>query len=539
MTTTIHNRWPAAFLFAKALLCGGLHALAFAPDPLPSWALPYIQIFLLAWVFKQAITLNIRQAMQLGWSFGLGQFALGLYWLYISMNSYGGLAAPLAAAGVLALASFLAVYPMLALLWVAWSSQLLQQSRRWPRQLLVACSWASAWALSEWLRGTLLTGFPWLNIGYAHTEGVLAPWATLFGVVGVSWLASFAAATIALFITHKDGIYDAHAAVSLGVTIVIGLIGIGLNHVAWTSNSGDPLVVRLVQGNIEQSEKFDEQHLEHGLQTYLELAELPAKDPNGVPDLIVLPETVIPLFQDVVSPNLWRRWQAVSQTFDATVLMGIPLRDDAGSHHTNSAITFTHDTPIEKLHMGNPDTRYDKHHLVPFGEFIPPGFGWFVRAMEIPLGNFDAGPVRQSLLSLHDQTISPNICYEDLFGAEIRTHVQEHPKHGPGATILINISNLAWFGDTWALRQHLQIARMRVLETRRPMLRATNTGLTAAIAPDGQVAAALKTAQPGVLDVSIQGTTGLTPYVRWGNMPVLIWILIIMSVTGLRRRVSN
>src|SRR5699024_7386911 len=202
---------------------------------------------------------------------------------------------------------------------------------------------------------------------------------------------------------------------------------------------------------------------------------------DGVPDLIVLPETVIPMFQDIVAPDLWRQWQAVSQKHNARLLMGIPLRDDAGRHHTNSAISFTHDTPLEALHNGTPDTRYDKHHLVPFGEFIPPGFNWFVQAMEIPLGNFNSGPVRQPLLTVKDQIISPNICYEDLFGEEIRTHVQADQQAGPGASMLINMSNLAWFGDTWALRQHLQIARMRVLETRRPMLRATNTGLTAAI----------------------------------------------------------
>src|SRR5699024_1759693 len=148
-----------------------------------------------------------------------------------------------AAGGVVALASFLALYPMFALLWAAWISHLLAQSRRWPMQLLVACSWASAWALTEWLRGTLLTGFPWLNIGYAHVEGVFAPWASLFGVVGISWLASFAAATIALFIAQKDSSHDAHAAVALGATILLGLIGIGLNHIAWTNNSGKSLVV--------------------------------------------------------------------------------------------------------------------------------------------------------------------------------------------------------------------------------------------------------------------------------------------------------
>lgn len=182
--------------------------------------------------------------------------------------------------------------------------------------------------------------------------------------------------------------------------------------------------------------------------------------------------------------------------------------------------------------------RYDKQHLVPFGEFIPPGFRWFVDAMEIPLGDFARGPIRQPLFPIEGQHLSVNICYEDVFAEEIIQTVRNSDAKGPGASILVNISNLAWFGDSWALRQHLRIARMRALETARPMVRATNTGMTAYIGPKGQVYASLAPMTVGVLDVEVQGMTGYTPYVRMGNPPVLAWALAILLLSAwFRRRV--
>jgi apolipoprotein N-acyltransferase len=195
------------------------------------------------------------------------------------------------------------------------------------------------------------------------------------------------------------------------------------------------------------------------------------------------------------------------------------------------------------LLAGTPDMRYDKHHLVPFGEFVPPGFRWFVDAMTIPLGDFNRGAQRQALFNLHGQVLAPNICYEDVFGEEIIQSVRPSQQFGAGATNLVNASNLGWFGDSWALRQHLQISRMRALETARPMIRATNTGMTAAIDPNGVVRAVLPAHSKGVLDVEVQGTTGLTPYVRWGNTPVLTWtallLLLGLALRGRRPQKGN
>lgn len=523
------------------LLLGAAHALSFAPGPLPAWSLPFVQIFTLAilayHVFKSA---TLRQAALYGFLFGVANFALGFYWLYISMHYYGGLGAVSAAAAVVLLAIVEALFIVLATTLARWlAAPYLKAYTHYGWQLLLACIWASAWTLAEWLRGTLFTGFPWLNIGYAHVEGVLASWAAIFGVYGLAWLASFASAAIALLACAKDTRNDAKAAVAVGVAIVIGLAGIALSHIGWSKPHGEPLLVRLVQGNVPQSEKFDPQLLLRGVQTYMKLAALPPKEAGSEPDVIILPETVVPLFQDRVSPQLWEDWLTIARQRNSRLLMGVPLHTthDGQERHTNSAISFDADTPVAALASGNLNMRYDKQHLVPFGEFVPPGFRFFVDAMRIPLGDFDRGSVRQPLFAIKGQMLAPDICYEDVFGEEIIESVRDSQQHGPGATILVNLSNLAWFGDSWALRQHLQISRMRALETARPMIRATNTGMTAAIAPNGEVRAVLDPMNKGVLDVEVQGTTGLTPYVRWGNLPVLAWAgLILLAAFFMRRR---
>ena len=529
---------------AGLLVLGAAHALSFAPGPLPHWILPFVQIFTLAvlayFVFKANTT---AQAALGGFLFGISHFAVGLYWLYISMHEYGGMAAPLAATAVVLLAAALALYITLAttLTRLLAGYQSYTQAS-YKRQVLLAAVWASSWALFEWLRGTLFTGLPWLNIGYAHVEGMLAAWAPILGVYGLAWLAAFAAGAIALLACSKDTTNDAKAAVGVGLAILSGLTGIALGHVSWSKPQGDPLIVRLVQGNVPQSEKFDPELLQNGLNTYLELAALSPREPDGAPDLIVLPETVIPLFQNRVAPQVWERWLAVARERNAQILMGIPLHDrhENRDRYTNSAITFDANTPLQTLISGALDLRYDKHHLVPFGEFVPTGFRWFVDSMQVPLGDFNRGPVRQALFPIQGQIIAPDICYEDVFGEEIIQSVRDSDTAGPGANILVNLSNLGWFGDSWALRQHLQISRMRSLETARPMLRATNTGMTAAIDPNGHVRAALNPMSKGVLDVEVQGMTGLTPYVRWGNTPVLVASLLMLLLGfSVRKRMSN
>ncbi len=529
---------------AALLALGAANALAFAPAPLPNFLLPFVQLACLvglAYVGFQAPSRGTAAAS--GFLFGLTTFGVGLYWIFISLHYYGGLASPLAVLAVIVLAAGLALFPAAAL---ALSHALGAGPRAsgYQGQWLAAAVWASSWTLLEWLRGTLFTGFPWLNIGYAHVEGMLVGWAPVFGVYGLAWLAAFASAGVALLMhARRAGHNEAQAATAVAGAIVLALAGIALRHVAWASSYGEPFIVRLAQGNIPQSEKFDPQLMKQGMDTYMRLAALPPKEEGAGPQLIVLPETVMTLFQNRYPPEVWAQWRDIAQKQEATILMGVPLHDatTGQDRYTNSAIAISGDTPIDSLVAGAVSHRYDKHHLVPFGEFVPPGFRWFVDALQIPLGDFDRGPTRQDPFSLLDQGIAPNICYEDVFGEEIIRAVRAGRDGAPGASLLVNMSNLGWFGRSWALRQHLQISRMRALETARPMLRATNTGVTAAIDPLGNVRAALPEHSLGVLDVEIQGTTGLTPYVRWGNLPVTVVsvLLLLAGVIMLRRRSAD
>lgn len=541
MQHTPRSLWPTWSSLAALAALGAVHALSFAPGPLPHWILPFVQIFALAAMAWHALrAANLRQALLAGYVFSATNFAVGLYWLYISLHRYGGLSAPLAVAAVAALAAWLALYGALATgLAHTLGARYNPQSASYRRQLLVAAVWASCWAGSEWLRGTLFTGLPWLNIGYAHVEGVLSGWAPLVGVYGIAWLAAFASAAIALLACAKDTQNDARSAVGVGIAIVTGLVGIFLSHANWATPHGKPMIVRLVQGNVPQSEKFDPSLFVQGQLDYLQLANLPPREPDSTPDLIVMPETVVPLFQDEVAPNLWDRWLDIARNHDADIIMGMPLHEsrDGREIYTNSAIGLSPDTPAESIVNARIGMRYDKHHLVPFGEFVPPGFRWFVDALNIPLGDFNRGEVRQKLFQVRDQMVAPDICYEDVFGEEIIQSVRDSDTLGPGASILLNMSNLGWFGDSWALRQHLQISRMRALETARPIIRATNTGMTAAIDPNGSIRGALDPMRKGLLDVEVQGMTGMTPYVRWGNVPVLAWIAFLLALGfAVRRR---
>jgi len=521
-----------------ALGIGTVHATSFAPDPLPAWALAFVQLFSMSalahLVWHSACA---RRAAGLGFSFGLGTFAVGLYWLHTSIHVHGGVAWLPAALAVLLLAAFQSLYTAAATA-LAWRLSPQMHAARWVCRgslgLYAALAWAGSWTLLEWLRGTLFTGFPWLNTAYAHTDSVFSGWASIFGAYGVAWFAAFTAAVLALLVRAQREfpvIWIASASI---------LCGMLLARIAWVADHGPVITVRLVQGNVPQSEKFDSMLLRQHLDRYRDLAAQPPKDGGTHPDLIVLPETVIPVLQDRLPANEWQRWRDVARRHHATLLMGAPVHTvrDGGHVYTNSVVALDAATDISALIDGT-SVRYDKSHLVPFGEFIPTGFRWFVEAMAIPLGDFDRGAARQRLFTIGGQTIAPNICYEDVFGEDILHAVRPSAAYGDdGANVLINFSNLAWFGDSWALRQHLQMARMRSMETRRPMLRATNTGMTAAISPRGTVYAALPAQQTGVLDVQVQGTQGLTPYVRWGNAPVLAWLAGSLLLLCIRARRS-
>ena len=530
------------------VLAGTLQALCFAPGPLPSWLMSPLQILAMALLVRSVWTAPTARAAGLrAWVFSMASFSLGLYWLTTSMHVYGAMPLPLAIAALLALCAYLALFGGLAGWAVAGIAGQGKGDSSGSKSLsLPAASllWAAAWTLAEWLRATAFTGFPWMSAGYAHTDSWLAGWSAVFGVYGVTFLACLVAAALARgFATESPLAGSAqHASrrtnAALAVAAAVGLFAIGaaLGQIPWSTPHGEPTAVRLVQGNIEQGNKFAPDQWLAAIRKQYALAAQPPEAGKSEPAIVVLPETTIVLFQHQVDPSVWHAWQSLARRQGSTIVMGAPLVDRSDNRYTNSVIGIDGETSIDALIAGHPAMRYDKHHLVPFGEFVPFGFRWFVDLMSIPLGDFGRGALEQSPFRIRDQSIAANICYEDIFGEELLASLRNEGSDKSGASILVNVSNLGWFGDSWALRQHWQMARMRAIETSRPVLSATNTGITGAIGPTGESLAQLPAHVAGVIDVVIQGRTGLTPYARFGNWPVLLLCAVLLALAWLRSK---
>ena len=481
--------------------------LTFAP--LGYW---WLQPLLLAVLILLWADAPPGRAAALGFAFGMGWFGAGVSWVYISMHDIGGMPMLVALLATLLFAMVLAGYPALA----GWLQARLAPTPWWRITIAVP----AAFTVCEWLRGWVFTGFPWIAPGYAHSDGPLAGYAPLVGAHGLTFLAvlaagliahAFAAATLR---TPSKSLVQAllRPIAVLGVLIAAG---ISLRAVEWTHPVGAPLEVSLLQGNIAQELKFVEGRFEATLDTYARLAERhPAR-------LIVMPETALPRMLHAIPEAALQRLDGLAGSRGATLITGVP-RAESATRYFNSALSLGRDA----------GQRYDKAHLVPFGEFIPFGFRWFVDLMQMPLGDFTSGGARQVPLQVGDQRIAINICYEDLFGEEIIGQL-------PVATLLLNLSNVGWFGDSLAPHQHLQASRMRALEAGRPMLRATNTGATAVIDARGNVTQALPMFREGALAATVQGRSGTTPYVLTGNWGIISLCAgtLLWAAWRMRRRV--
>jgi len=425
-------------------------------------------------------------AARRGAVFAVAWLAGTFWWLHVSMHQVGGMPSPLSVAAVLLLASALGLYYVgAATAWVA-----LVRLARWrERPLAASVLFAALWLLAELMRGRWLTGFPWGAGGYAHVDGWLAgvaPWA---GVYGMGTLAALVAMRLA---------WPQRRIRAVMLLALVMAVARALPDTDRLTRSAGTLSVELLQGNVSQTEKFEAQRgIRDALQWYGERL-VTSQQP-----LVIAPETAIPLLPRHLPPGYWGTLQSHFAQRQQLAMLGMPW-GDAAQGYANTLVALGP--------QGIPDYRYDKYHLVPFGEFIPPGFGWFVRMMQIPLGDFARGSVHQASIQWQGQRLAPNICYEDLFGEELAK------RFGPdeqAPTVLVNVSNIAWFGNTVAVDQHLNISRLRAMELGRPMLRATNTGATAIIDHRGQVQDLLPRFTRGSLVGTFEGREGLTPYARW------------------------
>jgi len=484
---------------AIAFVAGAAAVGGFAPLELPLLGLAAYVVLIHLW----QVARSPRAAFGVGFWFGLGLFGCGVSWVYVSLARFGGMPAPLAGLATLGFCAYLALYPACA----GWL-QARAPGPAWVRATLVA---PAAWTVLEWLRGWLLTGFPWLAAGYAATDTPLAGYAPVGGVYLIS-LATLVLAGALWCLASGPG--RAQAAVAVGLIVAAGA---ALHTVRWTTPLSVVTPVTLLQGNVAQDLKFDPLRYAETLETYARLAE------RSRARLIVMPETALPRFLDLVDPAYLARLEAIGRRNGGDLLIGAPLRDAGGQgHYTNSVIS-----------LGTaPHQAYHKVHLVPFGEFVPPGFAWVMRWLAVPLSDFSGGPPRQPLLEVAGQRVAVNVCYEDAFGAEIARAL-------PAATLLVNVSNVAWFGDSLAPSQHLQIARLRALETGRMVLTATNTGITAAIAADGAVLGRLPQFARGQLELAALAYRGATPFVRVGNSLVLVLAALLLVAAMLVARLER
>lgn len=481
-----------------SILAGSSVPLAFAPFAWFPLAILAPTILFIIWYQ----TTSPYRAFGRGLLFGMGMFGLGISWVVVSFHQFGGMSLlgsiVLTAAFVLIMALYLALLGGLLIRWFPKRHALLTFIVILP----------ATWTLIEWLRGWLFTGFPWLSLGYSQIDSPLRGFAPLLGVYGISWLVALTAGCLAYSYYLKK--LEWHIGL-IAVTIWVG--GWLLSHQSWTQSLGNPIQVALLQGNIPQEFKWLNSYQLPSMARYLQLSQA-----NRDADLIIWPETAIPLFHHDVStyaPDFWEQLAFEQQTYRTDFLIGIPVMATDGQTYFNGVMSIS-----------NQPSFYYKHHLVPFGEYIPlqAWLGNLLQWLNVPLSEFAAGPLPQPNLISSGQAIGVSICYEDAFGELIRHSL-------PAATLLVNVSNDAWFGSSIAPHQHLEIARMRALEGGRYLLRTTNTGISAVIDTQGQIVKQTPQFKVMALRAAAQPYQGTTPYVRFGNN-LIIMSLFFMVIMG-------
>jgi apolipoprotein N-acyltransferase len=501
--------------FAGALLALPLGAIAVAGfEPFGFSAVVVLALALLFWHWSGVHT--PYEAFCSGFGFGLGFFLAGVSWIYVSLHTFGAMPMLLAALATLLFCAFLALFPALAGYVVA------RSARPAPVRLMLIAP--AVWVLVEWTRGWIFTGFPWLAVGYSQMPASpLAGYAPVVGAFGVSLAVALTSGSIALISIWVSGWINRRntasqnpsgalghkrvpslrllaAVAAIAAIAALWLLGFGLKQIAWTQPTGVSTTVDLLQGNVAQDIKWRDDKIISTLHTYRDMVR------SSTAQLIVLPETALPLFLHQVPPDYLADLAAHARKNRGDILIGVPERP-ASNTYFNSVIA-----------LGSAGQQvYRKRHLVPFGEFIPLRvvLGWIVNVLSIPLQDFSRGGVGQQPLSVAGQRVAVNICYEDVFGEEIIGQL-------PQATVLVNASNVAWFGRSIAPQQHLQISQMRAAETGRYMLRATNTGMTAVIDERGYVKAVAPAFEKVTLAHTVPGFRGVTPFVRWGNYAFLL-----------------
>lgn len=473
---------------------GALLTLAFAP-----FDYPYAALVSLAFIYGAWRTQSAKRAALTGYLFGLGLFGSGLWWVYISIHDYGA-ADPFSATALTAL--LVTVWALFPALTGFLAVKLMILPAGWWRPAAIALLWVAV----EYLRGYwLLNGFPWLQIAYSQLATPLAGFAPLLGVYGVGFLLAFSAfALVEVWV----GELQRRTGVALVLAVWVG--GASLAELRWTEASGSPIKITLLQGNISQAQKWRPDQMLKTLNLYRRMTEQ-----HWDSDAIFWPETSIPAFLDQVRVLFIEPLRAEASVRGVDVVVGLPTNGDGDAYY-NSVVA-----------LGESLSLYHKQHLLPFGEYLPlqPLSGWILARLQIPLGQFTAGSASQPLLQAGGHAFVTTICYEDAFGELVARQVRD-------AAYLVNMTNDAWFGDSAQPYQHMQMAQMRALETGRYLVRATNTGLTGFVGPDGKLRKTAPLFTTTALTDEIVPMAGLTPYARLGDKGVFGLLLLAVAAIG-------
>ncbi|HKK05884.1 MAG TPA: apolipoprotein N-acyltransferase [Gammaproteobacteria bacterium] len=496
------GRWSASpWAYLWALLAGGVVPLAFAP-------FEYFPLAVLAPALLFALWRGAapRRALGLGFVFGLGQFGVGVSWVFVAIHDFGYSGVAVASIITGLFVALLALFPALLGYGLAGALRRAERSGRGVGEAVVFLLLMPAgWTLAEWVRGWFLTGFPWLDLGYSQIDAPLAGLAPVFGVYGVSWAAAF---TAGLLVWMATALGRRQWRVLVPGVLGLALLWAGaaaLMRVEWTHPVGQPLRVSLIQGNVAQETKWDPLAVAHRVNVYGTLTRQ-----HWDSDLIVWPENAMTDYYRRLAPGFLDGLAAEARAHDTDIVLGVPVTDPATGRYYAAMVS-----------LGRTPGVYRKRHLVPFGEYVPlqSVLRGLIAFFDLPMSSFSPGPADQPLLHAAGQPLAVSICYEDAFGELVRGDL-------PQATLLVNGSNNAWYGDSLAPAQHLEIGRMRALETGRDLAGATTNGISALVNYRGRILARSPQFRRTVLTGRLQPRSGATPYVWWGNSPVLagLWL---------------
>jgi len=493
------------FVDVCVFLSGLALPFAFAPYHLSYLAFPLISIFLFS-ILNQ----SNKRSFWRGWLFGFAQFVVAFSWIFHSVHTFGHSPVILALGMIVLLAAYCALFPALA-------AYLSQRFFNQNLAVFLLLGFPLMWLLTEWLRGYLFTGFPWLSLGVSQADTSLASFAPVIGALGIGALMVLIAGLILFAVLQTNKLKHSVATIA-----VLFIIGQGLSLINWSEPVSDDLKVSLLQLSVTQDKKWKPEVRGPSMRWYLDQTKQLADS-----DIVVWPETAIPNFIGRVQPY-WDKVKQHAQQTDSTVLAGVFMHDSETGRYYNSVVSTGGDY-------------YQKKHLVPLGEYMPfrTLFEFLREYVHFPMSNIANGPQEQTLISAKGFEVGTSVCFEDVFDRDIRSTL-------PQAKLLVNVSNDAWFKRSAEPFQHHQIARLRAMESARYLLRATNTGMSAIIGPKGEELVTSELFERTVISANVKAMTGATPYVLLGNVPlvslaclILFWRLYQQRISARKTRVSE